>query len=308
MKILFQQCWVAGVDWDTILPDEISEPWKRHRDSIHALESLAVPRFVLRPSLPRTDLHVFCDSSEKAYAAAVYLVSYDDDSQASCFLLCSKTRVAPTKAVSLPRLELCAAHLGAKLVDSVLKTLADSHVQFGARYAWTDSMVVLAWINALPRRWTTFVADRVSAIQETQPPSSWRHVPSAENPADCASRGMNGRDLVSFELWWKGPSWLCADQDTWPNTPLPRKTEIPESRKEKTVSHAVSLASPLIDFSRFSSLARLKRTLAYVLRFRSIARYKCSISGPLSCEELEKAMTLLVSLESILWERNRAPT
>ncbi|XP_025263171.1 uncharacterized protein LOC112637511 [Camponotus floridanus] len=157
-------------------------------------------------------MHAFCDASERAYAAAVYLRGIKDSGEFGSSLLIAKTKVAPLRPVSIPRLELCGALLAARLLRRIATELqiASAHL-----YAWTDARVVLAWIRAHPSRWTAFVANRVAAIQEWLPPVHWRYVSTQENPADLATRGIAPSDLESSQLWWTGPQWLKSPSESW---------------------------------------------------------------------------------------------
>lgn len=75
-------------------------------------------------------------------------------------------------------------------------------------YGWIDSTAVLGWLQGDPGRWQTFVANRTRFVRDIMPSSCWRYVKSAENPADCASRGLSMSQLIQHPLWWQGPSWL----------------------------------------------------------------------------------------------------
>ncbi|KMQ82601.1 hypothetical protein RF55_22423 [Lasius niger] len=149
------------------------------------------------------ELHGFADASERAYAAVVYARVRLDEISSEPLLLTAKTKVAPIRQVSLPRLELCATALLTKLVSHVQRTmeLADAPT-----HLWSDSTVALAWIHGHPSKWKTFVANRVADIQRTLPAARWHHVPSQDNPADCATRGLSPKELLGHPLWWQGLS------------------------------------------------------------------------------------------------------
>ena len=87
-------------------------------------------------------------------------------------LVSSKTKVAPIKRLLLPRLKLCGANLLAKLLFHVKETL---NLSLQKVYAWTDSTIVLNWLDGNPRRFKTFVGNRISCILEVIPPSHWYH-------------------------------------------------------------------------------------------------------------------------------------
>jgi len=111
-------------------------------------------------------------------------------------LVCSKSRVAPLKRLSLPKLELCAALLLSQLCQAVLKALNKT---FGRIILWSDSTITLHWIRTHPYRLKTFVANRVASIQELTSAFEWRHVPSQDNPADLISRGILPAELGDLD-------------------------------------------------------------------------------------------------------------
>ena len=90
---------------------------------------------------------------------------------------------------------------------------------------WTDSTIVLAWLNKPPTTWNTFAAHRMSAIAEAVGTKDWSHVASYGNPADVVSRGCNAEELIDYKLWWNGTTWLKEDPLKWPTTHLPSETQ-----------------------------------------------------------------------------------
>ena len=124
--------------------------------------------------------------------------------------------MATIKTLCIPRLELCAALLGAQLVQSIRIALDDERFPDLEVFAWTDSKITLAWIKNHPRRWKTFFANLVAKIQKSVPAENWKHVPTESNPADCASREMSPQKLQSHHLWLQGPQWLRMPASAWP--------------------------------------------------------------------------------------------
>ena len=144
-------------------------------------------------------LHCFCDASELAYAAVLYVRCDYGNDHIETRLVAAKTRVAPIKQQTIPRLELLGALILARLLRSVIVQLKEvSQV-----YCWTDSMTVLQWIR-----------------NKKTDGCLWQHCPGNVNPADLPSRGLTASDLIKADLWWEGPRFLKLSPSEWTDAHL----------------------------------------------------------------------------------------
>lgn len=273
-KVLVQKLWLLGVDWDASPPSEIVSRWNHYLSQLPRLTQLRIPRCISIARTVNSQLHGFADASEAGYGAVVYLRVEDNQGIVHLSLLCAKSRVAPVKCISLPRLELCAAVLLSDLMQFIMQTYRASTV-FSDVFAWSDSMVVLSWLQSHSSRWKTFVSNRVSHIQTTIPEARWNHVGSADNPADIPSRGMNAADLVESSLWWSGPSWLALPSESWPSIHVPNHWKEGHC-EERTQSLLVQEKEHMLDIllERFSSIRKIQRILGYCTRFIKNSRNK----------------------------------
>lgn len=208
-KIMLQKLWLLKIDWDDPVPQDIQESWDDFVNNLHSLAKFQIPRYVSCDNAKIIEIHAFSDASQCAYGACVYVKSVNQNNEVSIKLLCAKSKVAPLKPVTIPRLELCAALLAARLTRTVCSAI---RYQYSRVVHWCDSSVVLAWIHSVPRNLKTFVANRIGEIVEITQPSSWRYVPTSENPADHISRGVNPSQLETLNLWWNGPCFLYQDE------------------------------------------------------------------------------------------------
>lgn len=272
IKSYIQKLWVLGIGWDQTPPDEVIKTWSTYKTELKDLAHIRILRGLNCSSLKSCDLIGFCDSSETAYGAVIYFRVTDRDDVVSVYLVCSKARVAPLKRTSLPRLELCAAVLLADLynfVRSIFPIIKEV-------YLWSDSTVVLSWLRSHSSRWATFVANRVSHIQELTPTECWHHVSSGDNPADICSRGQFPQELVNNTLWWAGPCWLSQNKETWPLADTVDGSDaevVKEQRKpvalvtQPKVNADVDPSILEILLNRFSSFSKLISVVSYINRF-----------------------------------------
>nr|XP_012153201.1 PREDICTED: uncharacterized protein LOC105664204 [Megachile rotundata] len=187
-KILMQKLWAIKCGWDEQLPPPLIREWEQFCSSLADLNNVSISRWTHHSSnILHYSLHGFSDASSHAYAAVVYCRIIATDGSVLVTVLMAKSKVAPLKTLSIPRLELLAALLLSKLISAIRAALPYENIEC---HCWTDSTITLAWLQQSPSRWQTFVANRVSEIQTKLPDGSWHYVPSKENPADYASRGL----------------------------------------------------------------------------------------------------------------------
>lgn len=264
-KLILQDIWQAGIHWDEAVPPDVVFRWTHFKSQLVNLNQLKIPRGVGFGTEQHVQIHGFCDASQRAFGACVYLRVQLGNDSFRFELICSKSRVASLKAISLPRLELSAALLLAQLMDKIINSFDSQVIKI---WLWSDSTITLNWISSPSRKWAVFVANRVGEIQRLTASYAWRHISSANNPADMLSRRVDIRELAISTVWWHGPAFLTTPENSWPNSEFAiLKDSIPEVAKVTASIATVreSLVEELL--SRHSSLAKVCRVLAYCLRF-----------------------------------------
>lgn len=294
-KIILQQLWQYKLSWDESIPIDLHTQWLRFQNEMNNLRKIKISRHVLISDAITVEIHGYCDSSETAYGACAYMRSTDIAGNICVRLLCAKSKVAPVKIVSIPRLELCGALLLARLVSKIESALT---MNINRVSYWCDSTVTLAWIKTPPNTLKIFVANRVAEIQDLTSEEQWFHVRSGDNPADLLSRGISPLNLIDSQLWWCGPTWLSQSSDKWPSASA---TEFENSsydleKRQQIVSLATTVKCKFEMFERFSNLSRLQRCVAYCLRFKTNA-LRPAVSrkfNALSVEELNNSLHILI--------------
>ena len=249
----------------------------------------------------------------------------------------AKTRVAPIKQLTLPKLELMAALIGARLLSFIHNTMMDLYPTLEV-YLWSDSQIVLSWLHS-NKQLKQFIANRVNSIRELFPPSIWHYCPTQENPADVLTRGLTNQQMLSSSLWKNGPAWLMLSKEDWPSTSATAAFQTQSSSTPDIVeNHSTSTldaiennpvrtptaieTNPLtinpkdkickeygihsiIDIAQYSSLERLLRITSYVLRFigqlRKRTNHKQIQLTPEETNTAERIWIKVVNNQPIKW-------
>ncbi|XP_025407042.1 uncharacterized protein LOC112680991 [Sipha flava] len=293
-KILLQSLWREKIDWDEPVPVNIQEQWFEYRTQLSAINRLSISRKITN-NLKSCVIEVngFSDASTLAYGCCLYLRCTDNAGIHHTNLICAKSKVSPLKTLSLPRLELCAALLLTRLANKLIPKLK---LKISQLYFWTDSEIILAWIASSSTKWRTFVAHRVTEIQNKTTKNQWRHV--STYPADVISRGCCPSKLINLNLWWSGPNWLTEDKYNWPKYPdTHQKLEnIPET-KDNDINVLCVIGHEEFIVNNYESLTKCIRVTTNCRRFINNARTHkndIKLTGPLIPEELEKATLKLI--------------
>lgn len=308
-KILFQELWKLNVSWDEEMPSDLKVRFQKWLLSSQSLKSFHVNRCYFPGlswgELRNVELHGFGDASEKGYGACVYLRVTSEDNVSRVSLVASKSRVAPIKSVTLPRLELMGALLCSRLVDFVKTSLKlDSDTQV---VCWTDSTIALSWIQGETCKKDVFVFNRVRDILALTPQHCWQHCRGKDNPADLITRGLLADKLVDNSMWLCGPSMLKDN----PRHPKQSSTVASDTKKASNkstvclnvqgepVSPCMDLnkhSDPCMDLNKHSDLNKALRVTAYVLRFINNCRSQNELKGSITTEEIDLAKCKLIYL------------
>ncbi len=213
-KKIFQETCARNLSWDDCLPSDLSNSWKKWNQDLLNLRNFEVKRCIRsKHDVKLTELHVFCDGSEKAYGATAYVKFVYADDSVSTALLASKSRLTPLNNSTLktvPRIELASGKLAVEL-SCKLKNEID--YEFSNETFWSDSTTVLNYIKNESKRFHRYVANKVNYIRNFTSPDDWKYVESQRNPADLISRGMTARKLQDCNFWKFGPLFLRNEED-----------------------------------------------------------------------------------------------
>ena len=299
-KQLMQRLCTAHVDWDQEISSDERAVWERWRASLYHLQSVRIPR-CFKPSwftAVSAELHHFSDACQIGYGQCSYLRLVNADNKVHCSLVMGKSRVAPAKPVTIPRLELTAATVSVKVGRMI-----EREIQYESMKSiyWTDSKAVLGYISNEARRFHIFVANRVQLIRDYSSCDSWKYIESEMNPADDASRGLDCEKVSSDHRWFKGPSFLWQTCDQWPKQSAVEPVDECDSEVKRQVTACATQSVISSDevitrlLNYHSSWYKLKRSIAWILvtitqlYFRIKGMKLRDMSKELTVDELQNA-------------------
>ena len=323
-KLLLQELWRHNIGWD----DEISgvhlDAWQKWLENASKISNVRVNRCYTPLGEPvlEIQLHIFCDASEGAYGTVAYLRFSFKVGGHKCALIMSKSKLAPVKTVTLPRLELCSALVGARLSKMILHEL---DVPIERTFYWADSMLALQYIYSTSNRYKVYVANRVTEIHELSSKEQWNHVPGTENPADLLTRGVKDpSELMSTNSvgtsWFEGPEFLQKDEADWHYQEIEPLNANDSEIKKKSILVAlgflVKKPTYKIDVSRFSNWMKLKRVAAWFIRLVQVFKdkqfqfiiqnwkEKGTLLEDLSMHEIQEGERFLIKdVQSVIFEK-----
>ena len=234
LKAFFQQLCINKINWDKELQGNDRKTYDSLVSELEKFNRLGISRclFSQDKQVKKVEIHGFSDASEKAYATVVYLRIEYITGEIEVKFVASKSKVAPIKQQSIPRLELLGACLMAKLVSNIREILQDELPgKIVQTFYWVDSMSALCWIKNV-KPWTQYIRHRVSEILKTSDRDQRFYCPGPQNLADLPSRGKFS-NLAANRLWWEGPEFLRSNPENWPKSPSGSELESESAMKEK---------------------------------------------------------------------------
>ncbi|UYV65022.1 hypothetical protein LAZ67_3002850, partial [Cordylochernes scorpioides] len=287
-----KRTWTLKLAWDDELDRHYKDELSLWFDDLQLHKGMAIPRNFNPLMVPQKDWQIptFVDASSEAYAAVVFLRTRVGD-KVEVHMMAAKSRVAPLKRPTIPRLELLACVVEARLNKMIFEALDLKDIK---NVFWSDATTALAWIKR-DDQWGTFVGNRVKEICRLSDPGDWRYVPSEWNPADLPFRGCSLSRLIQSR-WWEGPSWLKLSEEYWPSRyKEPNEEEICAERKKIAVVTTVK-STDHWHMKYFSSFIKNVRMMAWIRRFINNLRSSTKVKGELSVKEIDEAELALLKL------------
>lgn len=214
-KHLFQKTWGPNrLDWNDLLPADMVEQWHEITSDWDG-KKYAFPRRIPVGHGDQVQLHMFSDANADCFACCAYLrikckQGYDT------YLVATKCRLRPLKKITIPKMELLAAFIAAKLSRFLVEQL---DLNISKVVLLSDAKAVLYWLKNRTNEKSRFINNRLKYILESGI-EEFRYVRSELNPSDVASRGTDIQTLMSDKLYWKGPDYLRQPESTWDTEPF----------------------------------------------------------------------------------------
>ena len=230
-KLIVQELWRRQIEWDEVLPDDMLQQCQIGEGGLKISQPIAVPRWYgfHHDECQSVQLHMFCNASEIAYGAVAYFRTVTRG-QVVSFVI-SKTRLAPIKTLTIPRLELQAVVVAARLKTKILEEI---DFEVNETYFWSDSKIVLHYLSNAQRRFSVYVSHRVAEITSKLDINEWHHIPGTMNVAYDCTRGKEIHELTPKCRWISGPQFLTLPEEEWPS--FKEDLEVHESELEVRAS------------------------------------------------------------------------
>ena len=296
LKLLLQRLTKSGLGWDAKIPEAEKLTWEKFLRALPKLGSISIPRcFPGLTQSTKNQLPVFSDASNAGIGAVSYLRTFVDGICCASFIM-GKSRVAPVKPLSTPRMELSAAVIAVRLARFVLREL---DVSFDKTVFWSDSTTVLGYLHNTSKRRPVFETNRIKLIRELSTVDQWRWIETRRNPADLYSRGVSPLQVGKADQWLLGPSFLLDPENTWLCEP---NDECSASQDEPKVASVLHVASG----ARRNRNRHTVRVTARLLRLRKGLHQRVTSSGAdvdsdsdsdcISASEYDLALLALIRL------------
>ena len=269
-KLALQSMWRQKVGWDDPIPDDLLDIYREWLASLTEFEDVKVPRWFGFPIQTDIDveLHVFSDASLKAFSACAYFRTVKDEGVTVTFII-GKSRLAPIKGSTIPRLELQAGVLASRMKNCIDVEMA---LPIDKIFVWSDSMVSLAYIHNEGKRFSSYVMNRTNEIREKTSIEEWNFVPGKLNPADLGTRPI--KDPTSEDKpitkWISGPDFL--KQPELPKFEGTKVDPLPEEITKEVLTASIQKTEDkitgVIRWEKFSEWTRIRRTYAWIIKVK----------------------------------------
>ena len=286
---------VGKAMWDKPVPKELRDEFLQTLEDLLRLKKVRFPRCVVpagRDKQTKPNLMILADGSQSAFCALIYLRLKMEDGSFKCRLVAGKTRVAPSKKISVPRMELMGALTAVRLAQTVEEGL---RLDLGDRWFFTDNSAVLGMIRRPSGSFTEFVGTRVGEIRsKCDAEKEWYWVPTDNNLADMGTRPtVSPEEMGPDSDYQIGQPWMRSPREAWPVTQTPGKVPDEELVPAAKVNHTKILHN-FFSLEDFSSVSKAVIRLAWVAQ--AVQNIKLRQRGmPPGVEMRDKAEVFLLN-------------